>query len=280
MNTTRKLALSSLAALAVGLILLVAALAQAQNISQQITRESTLTGIMERGALRVGFDTFVPWAMQDKTGEFIGFEIDVAKRFAEDLGVRVELVPTAWRGIIPALLTGKFDLLIGGMSIRADRAQQVYFSMPYYFTGQALVAHKEKAAGFTTLEDFNKPEVTIVTRTGTTAQRAAENLFPKAQRKYFDKEPQAVQELLMGRAHALIGNAPLPSQEAIKNPDRLFLPVEGNLTNEPIGIAMRKGDPDLLNYVNSWILQVTGEGWIQDRYAYWFTTMDWKDQVE
>lgn len=262
------------------LLLVAATAAQAQNIGQQLTRESTLTGIMERGVLRVGFDTFVPWAMQDKTGQFIGFEIDVARRFAEDLGVRLELVPTAWKGIIPSLLTGKFDLLIGGMSIRADRAQQVYFSSPYYFTGQSLVAHKDKAAGFTTLEDFNKPDVVIAARTGTTAQRAAENLFPKAQRKYFDKEPQAVQELLMGRVHALIGNAPLPAQQAIKNPDRLFLPFMENLTTEPVGIAMRKGDPDLLNYVNSWIAQVTGDGWIKERYNYWFQTMDWKDQVE
>ncbi len=253
---------------------------QAGNVSGQLTKESALTGIMERGVLRVGFDTFVPWAMQDKTGRFIGFEIDVAERFAQDLGVKLELVPTAWRGIIPALLTGKFDLLIGGMSIRADRAQQVYFSAPYYFTGQSLAAHRENAAGFTTIEDFNAPEVTIVARTGTTAQRAAETFFPNAQRKYFDKEPQAVQELLMGRAHALIGNAPLPTQEAIKNPDKLFMPFTENLTHEPVGIAMRKGDPDLLNYVNSWIFQVTGEGWIQERYDFWFQTMDWKDQVE
>ncbi|GAB6056990.1 transporter substrate-binding domain-containing protein [Desulfonatronum parangueonense] len=267
-------------ALLAALLLCLAVTAQARNVSQELTRESALTRIMERGALRVGFDTFVPWAMQDKTGEFIGFEIDVARRFAEDLGVRIELVPTAWRGIIPALMTGKFDLLIGGMSIRADRAQQVYFSMPYYYTGQSLVAHREKAAGFTTLEDFNNSDVIIVARTGTTAQRAAETLFPNAQRKYFEKEPQAVQELLMGRAHALIGNAPLPSQEAIKNPERLFQPITENLTREPVGIAMRKGDPDMLNYVNSWIFQITGEGWIQERYTYWFETMDWRDQIE
>ncbi|TVQ99721.1 MAG: amino acid ABC transporter substrate-binding protein [Desulfovibrionales bacterium] len=261
-------------------ILLATSLAQAQNIRQQITRESTLTTIMERGSLRVGFDTFVPWAMQDKTGEFIGFEIDVAKRFAEDLGVNIELVPTAWRGIIPALLTGKFDVLIGGMGIRADRAQQVYFSNPYYFTGQSMAAHKENAAGFSSIEDFNKPEVVIAARLGTTAQRAAERFFPNAQHKFFEREPQVVQEVLMGRAHAFVGNAPLPAQEVIKHPNRLFMPFQENLTKEPVGIAMRKGDPDLLNYVNSWIIEITAEGWIEDQYRYWFETMDWKELVE
>jgi polar amino acid transport system substrate-binding protein len=268
----------TLAALVLALAL--AAPAAAGETAAALTRESALTAIMERGVLRVGFDTFVPWAMKDKSGAFIGFEIDVAERFASDLGVRVELVPTAWKGIIPALLAGKFDLLIGGMSIRADRAQQVYFSEPYYFSGQSMVASRAKAADLKTLEDYNDPSVVIVARTGTTAQKALETHFPKARKRLFEKEPQALQELLSGRAHAFVSMAPLPAQQAAEHPEALFVPVERNLTNEPNGIAMRKGDPDLLNYVNSWIQQIRGEGWIQERYHYWFMTADWKDRVE
>ncbi len=268
-----------LAALALALTL-AAGPASAQGVAKQLTEGSTLTKIMERGVLRVGFDTFVPWAMKDKTGKFIGFEIDVAERFAKDLGVDVELVPTAWKGIIPALLAGKFDLLIGGMSIRADRAQQVYFSVPYYYSGQSMVASRQKATGMSTIEDFNKPDVVIAARTGTTAQKALDTYFPKAQKKLFDKEPLALQEVLSGRAHAFVSMAPLPAQEAVKNPEKLFVPLARNLTNEPNGIAMRKGDPDLLNYVDSWIQQVRGEGWIQERYHYWFQTMDWKERIE
>jgi len=277
-QTTVKLATLALA-LAV-LLLASAGPARAGEITRQLTEDSTLITIMERGVLRVGFDTFVPWAMKDKTGKFIGFEIDVAERFAKDLGVDIEMVPTAWKGIIPALLAGKFDLLIGGMSIRADRAQQVYFSVPYYYSGQAMVASKAKAAGLKTIEDYNSPDVIIAARTGTTAQKAVETYFPKAQKKLFDKEPLALQELLSGRAHAFVSMAPLPAQEAVNNPDKLFVPLSQNLTNEPNGIAMRKGDPDLLNYVDSWIAQVRGEGWIQERYHYWFQTMDWKSRIE
>ena len=264
----------------VALVVMAALPARAGETGDKLTEESALTRVMERGVLRVGFDTFVPWAMKDKTGKFIGFEIDVARRFAKDLGVDIELVPTAWKGIIPALLAGKFDVLIGGMSIRADRAQQVYFSLPYYYSGQSVVANKKLAKGFKTIDDFNQPGVTIAVRTGTTAQKAAESLFPQAKLKLFEKEPQALQELFMGRAHAFVSMAPLPAQEAAKNQDRLFLPLKENLTNEPNGIAIRKGDPDFLNYINSWILAVRGENWIQERYHYWFETMDWKDQVE
>ena len=61
--------------------------------------------------------------MQDKNGEFVGFEIDVAKRLAKDLGVELQLVPTKWAGIIPALMAGKFDVIIGSMRSRfAERA--------------------------------------------------------------------------------------------------------------------------------------------------------------
>ena len=68
---------------------------------------------MKRGVLRVGMSAFIPWAMQDKSGNFVGFEIDVANRVAQDMGVEAEFIPTKWSGIIPALLTGKFDIIRG-----------------------------------------------------------------------------------------------------------------------------------------------------------------------
>ena len=90
-----------------------------------------LASVKKRGVMRVGFSTFVPWAMQDKDGEFVGFEIDVARRLAKDMGVQVQFEPTQWSGIIPALLSGKFDIIIGGMSIQPARALKVNFSNPY-----------------------------------------------------------------------------------------------------------------------------------------------------
>jgi polar amino acid transport system substrate-binding protein len=71
--------------------------------------DDLIADIQKRGTLKVGMSTFVPWAMRDKKGELIGFEIDVAKKLAADMGVEVEFVPTAWSGIIPALLAKKFD---------------------------------------------------------------------------------------------------------------------------------------------------------------------------
>lgn len=247
---------------------------------QTSREESLLYTIQKRGTLRVGMSTFVPWAMKDKNGELIGFEIDVARRLAEDMGVEVEFVPTKWSGIIPALLTGKFDVIIGGMGIRPDRNYKVNFTIPYEYSGMSIVAHQELASGYDSLEDFNKDDVVIAARIGTTAEEAAKKFMPNAELRLFDDESQAVQELLSGRAYAVVSSAPMPAFQAIKYPERLFLPLDDTFTKEPIGFAIRKGDLDLLNYFNNWIRVVEAEGWLMERKQYWFETRDWEDRIQ
>ena len=251
----------------------------AGQIQQQLVKESALEQVLKRGALRVGMSTFVPWAMRDKTGKLIGFEIDVATRLANDLGVKVEFVPTKWDGIIPALLSGKFDVIIGGMGIRPDRNLKVNFTIPYDYTGMSMVAHKALAAGFGSLKDFNRPHVLLAVRLGSTAVSAAKKFMPKAQLRMFDDESQAYQELLNGRVHAVVGSDPMPRFQAIKYPKKLFLPLKTNFTREPIGFALRKGDFDTLNILNNWIRVVEAEGWLRERKVYWFETKDWEGML-
>ncbi len=262
------------------LILSMASLASAGSTQQDLIKNSAIEQIMKRGVLRVGMDIFQPWAMKDKNGKLIGFEIDVATRLAKDMGVKVEFVPTAWSGIIPALLTKKFDVIIGGMGITPKRALKVNFTIPYDYSGMSIVAHKKLAAGFTSLADFNKKDVQIAVKLGTTAATAAKKQFPKAQLRMFDNETQAYQELRNGKVHAVVGSAPRPAYEAVDYADSLFLPVTENFTKEPIGFALRKGDPETLNFFNSWITVRQLEGWLTERHNYWFGTKDWMDQVE
>ncbi|BAI80706.1 polar amino acid ABC transporter, substrate-binding protein [Deferribacter desulfuricans SSM1] len=242
--------------------------------------ESTLDKVLKKGVLKVGMSTFVPWAMYDKNGNLIGFEIDVAKRLAKDMGVKIEFVPTKWSGIIPALLTGKFDIIIGGMSITPQRALKVNFSIPYDYSGMSIVANKFKAKGWNKLSDFNKKNVIIAVRIGTTAEVASKRFFPNAKIKLFDDESQAIQELLLGRAHAVVASAPMPAFQAIEHPDRLYLPIKDTFTKEPIGFAVRKGDYDFLNFLNSWIRYVKAEGFLKERKQYWFYTRDWEKLIK
>lgn len=249
-------------------------------LKERLAAENGIEEIMKKGVLKVGFDTFVPWAMKDKAGRFTGFEIDVATRLAKDMGVAVEFVPTEWNGIIPALLSGKFDVVIGGMGITPERGLKVNFTIPYDYTGMGIVASKTKAPGLTSLEAFNKPEISIAVRQGTTAEKAARKYFPNASIKAFADEAPAVQEVIDGRVHALVASAPLPAQQALKNPDRLYLPVKGSFTREPIGFALKKGDPDALNYFDNWIRVAEAEGWLAERKHYWFETSEWEASLK
>ncbi len=263
------------------LVLMSVTLLACNDTSQKAPVQTSLVEqIQQRGVLRVGMSTFVPWAMKDKTGKLIGFEIDVATRLAQDMGVKVEFVPTKWSGIIPALATGKFDVIIGGMGILPSRNLKVNFSLPYDFTGMSMVAHKEVAAGFKGLDAFNRPEVIIAARLGSTAVTAAKQHLPQAQLRLFDDETQAYQELLNAKVHAVVGSAPTPAFQALKYPDKLFLPLDKTFTREPIGFAVRKGDFDTLNFFNNWILYVSSEGWLLERKFYWFRTRDWESQIQ
>lgn len=251
----------------------------AGTTQQSLVAESTIEQVLRRGVMRVGMSTFVPWAMKDKTGTWIGFEIDVASRLAKDMSVKIQFVPTKWAGIIPALLTGKFDVLIGGMTIRPDRNLKVNFTIPYDYSGQTICAHKVLAAGFKSVEDFNRPDVTISARLGSTSVPAVKRHMPKAKLRLFDDESQAYQELLNGNVHAVVGSLPMPAYQALKYPDKLFA-IPEPFTRELIGIAVRKGDFDTINYLNNWIRTVGAEGWLQDRHNYWFNARDWQGMIQ
>ena len=271
--------LTALTTLLLLLSLLLPVLARAQNANQSLAAGSVLETIKKRGALKIGMSTFVPWAMRDKNGALIGYEIDVGKRLAEDMGVKAEFVPTAWDGIIPALLTGKFDLIIGGMSITPERNLTVNFTAPYANSGIQMVANKNLATGFKTLADFDKPEVVLAVRRGATPATAAKRLISKATLRQFDEDALALQEVLNGKAHAFVTSTPTPAFEALKHPDTLFLPMPEPLVQGAEGFALRKGDPDALNFFNNWILLRQQDGWLKERHDYWFKTRDWAAQV-
>lgn len=256
-----------------------ALLALAVSLPALASETPNLDKINDRGSLRVGMSTFVPWAMRNKQGDLVGFEIDVAKRLAEDSGWKVEFVPTAWDGIIPSLLSNKFDVIIGGMSITEARAKSVLFTEPYSHSGVQLAANKELAEGFTQISDFDSRRVKIAARRGAFTVQVARETFPKAKVLQFDDDAQAFQEVLNGNAHAVIASSPKPEHEAIKNADTLFIPFEERLSKGNEAFAVRLGETDKTEFFNEWIKARTEDGWLKERYEYWFSTLDWQDQI-
>ena len=269
------------ALISVGMIVGVTNLASADSARQSLSSDSALEQIKKRGTLRIGLSTFVPWAMRDKKGDLIGFEIDVGKRVAADMGVEVEHIPTAWDGIIPALLAGKFDVIISGMSITMKRNLTVNFTHPYANTGYILVASTAMAQkkGLKTLEDYNSSDITIATRRASTGAIAAQKNFPKAKLIYFDDGTMGIQEAANGKVDATTSTPPKAAYDIEKRPGKLFVVDKALMSPTREAFAVRKGDPDILNWFNNWIDNVKASGWLQERHAYWFTTREWADQL-
>ncbi|MGH1481850.1 MAG: transporter substrate-binding domain-containing protein [Geminicoccales bacterium] len=258
-------------------IALTSATAGAQDAQQALSSESVIETIKQNGVLKVGMSTFVPWAMRDKEGELIGFEIDVATELAKDMGVEIEFVPTAWDGIIPALLAGKFDVIIGGMTITPERNLTVNFTAPYAHSSLGVMANKELAEGLIWPDDYNSSDVTFVCRRGATPCTYISENFPKATLRQFDDQAQTTQEVMNGNAHAVMGSQPLPAFTIYDNPDVLFSPTDEGIDPGNEAFAVRKGDPDALNYFSNWIL--IKDAWLQERHDYWFGGRPWGDQV-
>ncbi|MBM2320564.1 MULTISPECIES: transporter substrate-binding domain-containing protein [Marivita] len=252
--------------------------ALAQNTAQDVASASVIETIKERGVIKIGLSLFKPWSMRDLNGELIGFELDVGRQLAEDMGVEVEFVPTSWDGIIPALVSGNFDTIISGMTVTPQRNLTVNFTVPYAYSGMTILANTAMTEGFT-LEDYNSSEVTFAARRGATPATVIADMFPEATLLLFDEDGAATQEVLNGNAHATMASEPTPSSEARRYPDVLSVPFNQAFQAGGEGFAIRKGDPDALAYFNSWITAKTNTGWLKERHDYWFRGNDWADQV-
>ena len=235
----------------------------------------TLAELRERGALKVGFSSFNPWAIQDINGEWIGFEIDVAKELAEYLDLKLELVPTAWAGIIPALLTGKFDVIIAGMSVTPERAEQVTFSDTYEYNRSVLLLNRSIEAS--SIEELNQPEYRFVGRAGTTPFALTQELLPNAQNKSFDDDGLALQDLVNGQADGYLTTSVEAALHLEDYPETIYAPDwSKELKKEDVAFAFPKNaEAAWVEYVNQWIQTKWQDGFLEEKSRYWFETRDW-----
>jgi polar amino acid transport system substrate-binding protein len=238
--------------------------------------DSVIAQIKAAKTIKVGVGTFVPWSFPNKDGKLIGFEVDVANRLADDLGVKLELVPTAWDAIIPSLVAGKYDVIIGGLTITDERAKSVDFTIPYEHSLTYAVVNKKLAPDLSTLAQLNAPTVTFANRRGASASSA--KYFPNSQSLSFDDENTQEQEFLNGNVTALTVSTPTQALLAEDHPDIVRI-IEPPVTQTNEAFALRKDDPDSIAAFNQWIKTHTDDGWLQQRFDYWFKGRLWKDQV-
>ncbi len=242
----------------------------------ELAKKSTLEEILQRGTLRIGLDPgYQPFEMTDKKGNIIGFDIDIAKALAKAMGVKLEIVNTDFDGIIPALLTNKFDIILSGMTVTQTRNLQINFVDPYIIVGQAIILSKKLEGTVKSYKDLNDPKYTVASRIGTTGEMATKRMISKANYKSFDKEADGAMDVINGQSDAFIYDLPFNVIfMAQQGSDKIVL-LDKPFTYEPLGMGIKKGDPDFLNFLNNFLRQIKADGTHERIYNKWIISTGW-----
>jgi len=263
------------------LALLMSSIGSSWAADIDLAKKSTLEQILQKGELRVGFEAgYMPFEMTDQKGEFVGFDIDMAKMMAKAMGVKFVPVNTAWDGIIPSLITGKFDIIMSGMTVTQERNLKVNFADPYIVVGQAILLNKKHEGAITSYKDLNDSKYIVTSKLGTTGEQAVKRYIPKCTYKSFETETEAVLEVINGKADAYVYDQPncvvIMAQQGVGK--LVFL--DEPFTYEPLAWAVTKGDPDFLNWLNNFLRQVKNDGRYDQIYNKWIKSTDWYQNVK
>jgi len=270
-----------------------------QGADVELSKDSTLEGIFQRGQLRIGLEVgFMPFEMIDKRSglrqrglrhgdarrkgrqlSLIGFDIDIGIEMAKALGVKPVFVDTIWPGIIPALNLGRFDIIFGGMSVTEERKKKVDFANPFMTVGQTILLNKKHEGVVTSYKDLNSPEYTVVSKPATTGEAAVKTLIPDCTYKPFDTELEGATQVLEGKADAFVYDLPYNAVFiAMHGTDNLVF-LDTPFTTEPIAWAIRKNDPEFLKFLNSFLEEIKADGRFDRIYQKWFKNTEWFKHV-
>jgi cyclohexadienyl dehydratase len=233
---------------------------------------SRLEAILDSHILRVGTTgDYRPFTALDKTsGEYSGFDIDMARALAQALGVKIELVPTTWANLARDLAGGAFDIAMGGVSVTLDRQKKGFFSAPYLRDGKALIARCGDQAKFPSLAEIDRPRVRVIANPGGTNERFDRAHLHAAEIVVYPDNLTIFDELAAGRADLMITDASEtlfqqklhPGALCAIRPDRPFDFGEKAYWMVP--------DPALKAFVDQWLHMAKEDGEFDSLYASWF----------
>ena len=219
---------------------------------------STVVAEEKDKPLIVGMElAYPPFEMTDTSGKPTGVSVDLATDLAKSLGRPVVIENTAFDGLIPALKTGKIDLVISSMTATAERAQSIDFSEPYISTGLSLLLKKDSTAKG--IADLDREGVKVAVKKGTTGHIFATNNLKKAQVLVLDKESAAVLEVSQGKADAFIYDQMSVYQNWQRNKETTQAILEP-FQKESWAVGLRKGNDELRAKVNDFIRDYRARG--------------------
>jgi cyclohexadienyl dehydratase len=231
--------------------------------------QSALNEILDTGVMKFGTTgDWNPMSVRDPaTNSFVGFDIDMAKELAADLGVEVEFVPTDWKTLVNGVVAGKYHLT-GSASISPPRMKVAGFSESYIAVEIMPFTSAEKAGDFDGYDSINQPDVKVATTLGTTFEALVREWFPDADIKVVEAPARGFQEVLSGRADVFITSniegATLKAKHGV-----VQVPGTGPRSPSPIAMLLPQDDQVWINYVNNWVkvkqakgfFDVTREKW-------------------
>lgn len=220
--------------------------------------------------LKVGCDTnFMPFEFK-QDGQYVGFDIDLWKAVAKELGVDYELQPMDFNGLIPALQSESIDVALAGMTIKSEREQVVDFAYPYYTAGLMILV-REDDKSITSLADL-KGKV-VATKLGTTSHDFAKNKANAKKVTLFPNIDGAYMELATGGADAVIFDSPALlyyANGAGKDKAKVVGPL---YMGQSYGMALPQGSP-WREKISIAILKLMENGTYARLYTQWFGTAD------
>ena len=255
------------------------ALLAISSVQAQGNSSPTLKRIAETETLLVGMTgAQAPFNMKNRAGKIIGLDVDVATALALSMGVKLKIVEIPFADLLPALESGKVDLVISGMTATLQRNTRVPFVGPYYISGASILTTSDKLAAAQSADEVNSPNVSIAVLKGSTSEQFTGALLNKAKIVPTKDHATAVKMLAAGEVDAVIADAPTCALSALRNPEAGFV-VSEPLTLEPIGIAVAPGDPLLVNLVTNYTQALAGTGAMEALIKKWFANSSWMAQV-
>ena len=218
----------------------------------------------------VGTDAaYAPFESQNEKGEIVGFDVDVLKAAAAKAGIEVKFVNTPWEGIFNALGQGDRDMVVSAVTITDERKQTMDFSAPYFDAVQLIAVKADsKIASFADLKTRK-----VGVQTGTTGDEAVTKLLGKTSTaiKRFESTPLALKELEAGGVDAVVADNGVVVHYVANNTGAKFKTVaDKSFAPEQYGVAIKKGNADLLAKVNQGLAAIKADGTYDKIYAQYF----------
>lgn len=239
-----------------------------------------LDRIMQRDELVVGTAASMPpFNMTTKSGKIIGFDIDLARYMADSLGVKLKLKSMPFAELLPALESGKVDMILSNMTITLKRNSKVAFVGPYYISGKGVLTNIATLSSITDPNEFDQRKYKIAALEGSTSQEFVENIMPKAILVKTKDYDEGVKKLLNKEVDAMLADYPICVVSVLRYPDQELFAIVSPFTYEPIGIALPAHDPLLVNLVDNFLNTLKGSGALDNLTIHWFEGSHWWDQL-